>query len=139
MSSISYKIMNKLAGLSMYLSSDNKSIVGEYTESVDNRENWTVERTHVGSVTARIKSKQNGLYVGYEGSPGQGVKIIVGADQVNKLWDIDPDSPPDYKIKVHGTHWVIAFDKNYYPGIPATLEWENIPEEINQVWDFSLL
>jgi hypothetical protein len=56
-----------------------------------------VERTHVGSVTARIKSKQNGLYVGYEGSPGQGVKIIVGADQVNKLWDIDPDSPPDYK------------------------------------------
>jgi hypothetical protein len=31
--------MNKLAGLSMYLSSDNKSIVGEYTESVDNREN----------------------------------------------------------------------------------------------------
>lgn len=98
---------------------------------------------------------ETGLYLGYEGSPGQGVKIIVGADQSAKLWDIEPDNLPDYKyddtvlslyrlsstsfdrIRVHGTRWLIAFDKNYYPGIPTTLEWEKIPEEINQVWDFS--
>jgi hypothetical protein len=102
MSSTSYKIMNKLVGLTMYLSNVNKSVIGEYTDSMitarmcashvpstasasvlrlfEWTKEWTVERTYAGSVTGRIKSNQNGLYVGYEGSPGQGVKAIVGAD-----------------------------------------------------------
>lgn len=42
MSSKSYKILNKLAGLSLYLSKDNKSVLGEYTEGDDNRENVSI-------------------------------------------------------------------------------------------------
>jgi hypothetical protein len=81
------------------------------------------------------------------------VNIIVGDRHIAKIWDVKPDHTPDYKyddpilssypllsstsfdrIKLHGTKWVIAFDKDYFVGMPAILQEEKFPEKTNQVW-----
>lgn len=125
--------MNKLAGLSWYLS-DHKSVIGKYADpSV--REKWVVE--YIDEHRAHIKSKADNLYVGFEGDPKEGVKIIVGGRHIAKVWEVKPDSPPDYKIKLDGTKWAIAFDKDYFVGMPAILQEGVFPEKINQVWVLS--
>ncbi|KAN0133494.1 hypothetical protein V8E53_008662 [Lactarius tabidus] len=133
MSEKTFVIMNKLAGLSWYLS-DEKAVIGRYTDPTD-REKWVVE--YLDDRRAYIKSKEDNLFVGFDGVPGEGVKIVVGGRHIAKIWDVTPDHPPDYKIRLHGTNWVIAFDANYFVGIPATLQEENFPEKINQVWVLS--
>jgi hypothetical protein len=84
------------------------------------------------------------------------VKIIVGGRHIAKVWEVKPDSPPDYKyddpilspypllsstsfdrIKLDGTKWAIAFDKDYFVGMPAILQEGVFPEKINQVWVLS--
>jgi hypothetical protein len=45
-----------------------------------------------------IKSKVNGLRLGFSGPPAEGVKIIVGESAIAKVWDIEPDAnPSDYE------------------------------------------
>jgi hypothetical protein len=45
-----------------------------------------------------IKSKENDLYIGFEGDPLRGVKLIVGKRNIAKVWNIrqDPGHPLNY-------------------------------------------
>ncbi|KAF8273959.1 hypothetical protein EI94DRAFT_1794599 [Lactarius quietus] len=123
-------LFSKYEDGSSTLQSDNKSLIGEYVEYVD-RESWILEFVPGG---AHIKSKANGLYVGFEGDAKEGVKVIVGNHSIAKVWDIKPDHPPDYKVKLHDSPFVLEFPKNnLHPGTNAQLGRDH-GEETNQIW-----
>ncbi|KAF8261308.1 hypothetical protein EI94DRAFT_1810448 [Lactarius quietus] len=133
-----YRITNRLAGLAIELVEDNK-IIGEYIDPGPSQ-TWIVKRTQGDKV--HIVSKEDGKLVGFEGEPKEGVQIIArNTREAPKVWHIKPaaeDSPPNYKIRLHGTPWVIAFTRdNLQPGTPAILQREKVPEDISQVWGFT--
>jgi hypothetical protein len=46
-----------------------------------------------------IKSKANGLYIGFEGDPEEGKKLVVVERDIAKVWDLFLDSMTAYKYK----------------------------------------
>jgi len=140
-----YRIMNRLAGLAIYLSEeDNRSLIGEYVEPVD-RQTWIpVIVPSAGADGVFIKSKETGEYIGFEGDPKVGVKVIAGDRSIAKLWVIQvKPSDPDYKIKLHhDPSYVIEFPMtNLQPGTHARLARDQHQEDghLNQVWVFTKL
>jgi hypothetical protein len=128
-----YRLANRLSRLALFLDEDNKSVIGQ-TLGVTEREEWIEESLVKGGMF--IKSKVNGLRLGFSGPPAEGVKIIVGESAIAKVWDIEPDAnPSDYEIRLRGTHWVIEFDRdNVHPGMHARLAKEKFPKDTSQVW-----
>jgi len=126
-----HRILNKLAGLALFLSRDShKDIIGEYVEP-GSREAWIID--HLPEGGAHIRSEANGQFVGFDGPPKDGVHLIVS--NTPKVWNILPDHSPDYKIKLHNTDFVISFTAhNIHPGMPAILEKNKAHDDKNQVW-----
>ncbi|KAN0132285.1 hypothetical protein V8E53_009885 [Lactarius tabidus] len=81
-----------------------------------------------------IKSKANGLYIGFEGDPEEGKKLVVVDRDIAKGWDLFLDSMTAYKIGLHDTTFMIEFPKsNGHPVIHAQLG-RDLLGATNQMW-----
>ena len=56
---------------------------------------WIVEYQENGG--AFIKSEATGLYIGFNGIPIAGEKLIVVSREDARVWDIVPDDTPEYQ------------------------------------------
>jgi hypothetical protein len=134
-----YLIRNKLAsGLYLTLSQgDQKSIIGEDEGSgTAESQTWIIEFISEG--LAVIKSQENNLYIGFEGEPEEGKKLIVGKrDHIARFWLIEPEwaGSAYYQIRLHiNPSLVMEFPSaNPEPGTHARLGRKHLQGD-NQVW-----
>ena len=59
---------------------------------------WIVEYQENGG--ALIKSEATGLYIGFNGIPIAGAKLIVVSRDDASVWDIVPDDTPEYQYDI---------------------------------------
>ena len=59
---------------------------------------WIVEYQENGG--ALIKSEATGLYIGFNGIPIAGAKLIVVSRDDANVWDIVPDDTPEYQYDI---------------------------------------
>ena len=59
---------------------------------------WIVEYQDNGD--ALIKSEATGLYIGFNGIPIAGAKLIVVSREDARVWEIIPDDTPEYQYGI---------------------------------------
>jgi hypothetical protein len=137
-----YSITNRQAQLDLYLSDNRESIIGENVGPQDFR-TWIfepVDDVHNGYL---IKSKVDGLYIGFRGYPSPGTKLVAGDRDMAKVWSITKESlyedEPSFVIRHANPEapFVVEFPRdNLQPGTPAQLGLTPfvIPMPANQTW-----
>ncbi|KDQ49766.1 carbohydrate-binding module family 13 protein [Jaapia argillacea MUCL 33604] len=129
-----YEIVNVLGGTSLDLSGgDGRSIIGYPYHSGANQQ-WVVQSYNAGWT---FRSVSSGLYIGIDGTPGDGTPLIVTTTPTE--WDIwhDEIDSTKYRVFLPNTplNWDLAEHGNPTPGTLVTLwsKWAGT----NQTWDFT--